>query len=320
MVGLFARLLRREADGAPCAGHAGGDARHRCGGCAVRRDRDGERGPGRSPHLALPHRRDRRVGGRGRRPSAASWKTAPGPAPLSRSRAACARGSPGRSITSSPSWRWRKAMNRPASGAAALPRLAGRGDGGARMNLRHRLHAALDRGLDLPQTHDVFLSRDRPAPARSVHAGRGADRGHRPPRARRDPDAAQPNAAQPSRPGRLSRRPDRSRASRRRRRRAARGRGGDRPAAARSTVIGTADLYRTVTGFAVDAGDRRRRRPTCRSHPAEAEVADVFEVPLAFLLDPANRACRHASTGKAARAAITRSSGTTAASGARPRR
>jgi 8-oxo-dGTP pyrophosphatase MutT (NUDIX family) len=52
-------------------------------------------------------------------------------------------------------------------------------------------------------------------------------------------------------------------------------------------VIGVADRYRTVTGYCVTpvigvvAPDRTYV-------PAEAEVADVFEVPLSFLLDEAN--------------------------------
>ncbi|OYY90165.1 MAG: CoA pyrophosphatase [Sphingomonas sp. 28-66-16] len=53
------------------------------------------------------------------------------------------------------------------------------------------------------------------------------------------------------------------------------------------TVIGAADRYRTVTGFDVTPvlgvvpADLVLR-------PSEAEVAAVFEVPLGFLLDPAN--------------------------------
>ncbi|WP_425228395.1 CoA pyrophosphatase [Sphingomonas sp.] len=54
------------------------------------------------------------------------------------------------------------------------------------------------------------------------------------------------------------------------------------------TVIGAVDRYRTVTGYAVT--------PILAAIPAdlpfrpsEAEVAAVFEVPLDFLLDPANQ-------------------------------
>lgn len=62
---------------------------------------------------------------------------------------------------------------------------------------------------------------------------------------------------------------------------------------ARVDVAGTADPYRTGTGYLVtpvlgvipaDAA----------LVPAEAEVAAVFEVPLAYLLDPANRVRRSA--------------------------
>ncbi len=52
-------------------------------------------------------------------------------------------------------------------------------------------------------------------------------------------------------------------------------------------VVGAVDLYRTGTGFAVTPviGVIAPDLPLV---PAEAEVASVFEVPLAFLLDPAN--------------------------------
>ncbi len=53
------------------------------------------------------------------------------------------------------------------------------------------------------------------------------------------------------------------------------------------TVIGPADRYRTITGFEVTpiVGVVPPDLPLV---PHEAEVADVFEVPLAFLLDGAN--------------------------------
>ncbi len=53
------------------------------------------------------------------------------------------------------------------------------------------------------------------------------------------------------------------------------------------TVIGLADRYRTVTGFEVTpiVGVIP---PDLTLTPAEAEVADLFEVPLSFLLDPAH--------------------------------
>ena len=52
-------------------------------------------------------------------------------------------------------------------------------------------------------------------------------------------------------------------------------------------VIGTADRYRTVTGYAVTpvVGVVPPDLPVV---PSEAEVASVFEVPLDFLLDHAN--------------------------------
>lgn len=52
-------------------------------------------------------------------------------------------------------------------------------------------------------------------------------------------------------------------------------------------VIGTADLYRTVTGYEVTPVIGVVP-PDIALVPAEAEVAAVFEVPLAFLLDSAN--------------------------------
>jgi 8-oxo-dGTP pyrophosphatase MutT (NUDIX family) len=52
-------------------------------------------------------------------------------------------------------------------------------------------------------------------------------------------------------------------------------------------VVGAVDRYRTGTGFSVTPvlAVVPADLPYC---PAEAEVASVFEVPLAFLLDPAN--------------------------------
>lgn len=52
-------------------------------------------------------------------------------------------------------------------------------------------------------------------------------------------------------------------------------------------VIGTADRYRTVTGYEVTPVVGVVP-PDLALVPAEAEVAAVFEVPLAFLLDSAN--------------------------------
>lgn len=53
-------------------------------------------------------------------------------------------------------------------------------------------------------------------------------------------------------------------------------------------VIGAADPYLTVTGYAVTP-IIGVIAPDLDYHPNEAEVADVFEVPLAFVLDPANQ-------------------------------
>lgn len=52
-------------------------------------------------------------------------------------------------------------------------------------------------------------------------------------------------------------------------------------------VLGTADTYRTVTGYLVTpvVGIVTADLPF---RPSESEVADVFEVPLDFVLDPAN--------------------------------
>jgi len=52
-------------------------------------------------------------------------------------------------------------------------------------------------------------------------------------------------------------------------------------------VIGSTDAYLTVTGYAVTPVIGVIA-PDLAYHPNEAEVADVFEVPLGFVLDPAN--------------------------------
>jgi 8-oxo-dGTP pyrophosphatase MutT (NUDIX family) len=52
-------------------------------------------------------------------------------------------------------------------------------------------------------------------------------------------------------------------------------------------VIGTGDRYRTVTGYCVTPVIGVVA-PDLAYVPAEAEVADVFEVPLSFLLDNGN--------------------------------
>jgi 8-oxo-dGTP pyrophosphatase MutT (NUDIX family) len=58
-------------------------------------------------------------------------------------------------------------------------------------------------------------------------------------------------------------------------------------------VVGTADRYRTVTGYDVTPVIGVVP-PDLVLVPAEAEVAAVFEVPLAFLFDPANQVEAHA--------------------------
>lgn len=53
-------------------------------------------------------------------------------------------------------------------------------------------------------------------------------------------------------------------------------------------IIGATDLYLTVTGYAVTPVIGVIA-PDLDYHANEAEVADVFEVPLGFVLDPANQ-------------------------------
>lgn len=53
------------------------------------------------------------------------------------------------------------------------------------------------------------------------------------------------------------------------------------------TIVGAADRYRTVTGYDVTP-IVAVVPPDLVLVPSEAEVAQVFEVPLAFILDPAN--------------------------------
>ncbi len=57
---------------------------------------------------------------------------------------------------------------------------------------------------------------------------------------------------------------------------------------ARVAIAGTADRYRTGTGFAITPVVGIFP-PDLVLIPHEIEVASVFEVPLAFLLDPANQ-------------------------------
>jgi 8-oxo-dGTP pyrophosphatase MutT (NUDIX family) len=58
-------------------------------------------------------------------------------------------------------------------------------------------------------------------------------------------------------------------------------------------VIGTTDRYRTVTGFEVTPVVAAVR-PGFTLRPNAVEVADVFEAPLHFVLDPARQAIRTA--------------------------
>lgn len=62
---------------------------------------------------------------------------------------------------------------------------------------------------------------------------------------------------------------------------------------ARVRVIGAADHYRTITGFGVTP-IVALVPPGLALTPNPAEVADWFEVPLAFALDPANHVSREA--------------------------
>lgn len=58
-------------------------------------------------------------------------------------------------------------------------------------------------------------------------------------------------------------------------------------------VVGTVEQYRTVTGYQVTPV-LGVVPPDLPLVPSEAEVAEVFEVPLAFLLDDANHQKKHA--------------------------
>jgi 8-oxo-dGTP pyrophosphatase MutT (NUDIX family) len=59
------------------------------------------------------------------------------------------------------------------------------------------------------------------------------------------------------------------------------------------TVAGAIDAYRTVTGYVVHPV-LATIPPDLPLHPHEYEVADWFEAPLAYLLDPANHQRRSA--------------------------
>lgn len=156
------------------------------------------------------------------------------------------------------------------------------------MSLRQRLFAALDRGLDQPQVQDVFLYQNRPMPdgpftpaavliaitdraqpgmiLTQRHAGLRAHAGQVAfPGGRLDPEDVDAVAA-------------------------ALREAEEEIALPRDAVevLGRSDLFRTGTGFSIEpiVGIVP---PDLPLHPAEAEVDAIFEVPLDFLLDPANR-------------------------------
>jgi 8-oxo-dGTP pyrophosphatase MutT (NUDIX family) len=58
-------------------------------------------------------------------------------------------------------------------------------------------------------------------------------------------------------------------------------------------IVGATDPYRTVTGYVVTPV-LAVVRPDQPLSPHEHEVADWFEAPLAFVLDPANQQCKSA--------------------------
>lgn len=156
------------------------------------------------------------------------------------------------------------------------------------MTLRARLTAALDRALDQPQTQDVFLYQTRPEPDGPFtpaavliaitdrpepgmlftlrHAGLRAHAGQVAfPGGRLDPEDDDAIAA-------ALREAEEEIAMPR----------------DKVEVIGRSDIFRTGTGFAIEP-IVALVPPDLPLHPAEDEVEAIFEVPFAFLLDPANR-------------------------------
>ena len=93
--------------------------------------------------------------------------------------------------------------------------------------------------------------------------------------------------------------------------------GGARPRARAVELVGAIEPYRTVTGFVVTPviGVIPPDLPLA---PHEHEVADWFEAPLAFVLDPANQQ-QQARCSRAGSATITRSTGTAGGFGGQPR-
>ncbi len=159
------------------------------------------------------------------------------------------------------------------------------------MTLRARLAAALAPELAQPQTHDVFLYADRPVPTGSFipaavliavtdrpqpgvlftqrHAGLRQHSGQVAfPGGRLDPEDADAIAA-------------------------ALRESEEEIALPRDAVdvIGRSDLFRTGTGFAIEPVVGIVP-PDLPLHPADGEVEAIFEVPLAYLLDAANRALK----------------------------
>lgn len=61
---------------------------------------------------------------------------------------------------------------------------------------------------------------------------------------------------------------------------------------ARVDVLGLGDAYETVTGYAITPVVAFVQ-PPIELRANEAEVADIFEVPFAWLMDPANTETRH---------------------------
>jgi 8-oxo-dGTP pyrophosphatase MutT (NUDIX family) len=156
------------------------------------------------------------------------------------------------------------------------------------MTLRARLTAALDRALDQPQTQDVFLYQTRPEPDGPFtpaavliaitdrpepgmlftlrHAGLRAHAGQVAfPGGRLDPEDDDAIAA-------ALREAEEEIALPR----------------DRVEILGRSDIFRTGTGFAIEP-IVALVPPDLPLHPAEDEVEAIFEVPFAFLLDPANR-------------------------------
>ncbi len=129
-----------------------------------------------------------------------------------------------------------------------------------------------------------------PGPQRRGHARRGAGAARQPSR-RTDAaaDATQRRPARPSRPDQLSRRPRRTGRSRHCACAALREAAEEVGLAAdRVDVLGELATYETVTGYRVTPIVGWVEPPFTLT-PDPIEVAEAFEVPLAFVLDPANQ-------------------------------